>query len=211
MTNSAQVLIRVAGDEEKMLDYAHRGCWRHTHGDGRLFGEFRQIGTKTGRMLERNPNLQNLPKADLRVRYCIAAAEGNVLVAADLDAVEMRVLSCYAPGGTLAQAFAQESTRTSRPPTSLGSTVTAARHSTMPCVRRRGATLRHQARLPPRPGGRAAEAVEDRPPRGAAAPPPTRGRGQTVAVPADDRRQAPHYFGAAEPHAAESAGRRWLR
>ncbi len=100
----AQVLIRWR-EEKKMLDYV-TGLWKRTHGD-RLFGEFRQIGTKTGRMSSANPNLQNLPKGDLRVRYCIAAAEGNVLVAADLDAVEMRVLANYAPGGKLAQAFAQ--------------------------------------------------------------------------------------------------------
>jgi len=90
--------------EKKMSDYV-AGLWKHTHGD-RLFGEFRQIGTQTGRMSSANPNLQNLPKSDLRVRYCIRATEGKVLVGADLDSVEMRVLACYAGEGELAAAFA---------------------------------------------------------------------------------------------------------
>jgi DNA polymerase I len=77
----------------------------HTHGD-RLYGSFRQVGTETGRMSSSGPNLQNIPKADLRVRYVIKAARGRVLVGADLDNVELRVLAAYAPGGALQQAFA---------------------------------------------------------------------------------------------------------
>jgi DNA polymerase I-like protein with 3'-5' exonuclease and polymerase domains len=53
-----------------------------------------------------HPNLQNIPKRDLRVRYVIRAAPGRVLVGADLDNVELRVLAAYAPGGRLERAFA---------------------------------------------------------------------------------------------------------
>jgi DNA polymerase I-like protein with 3'-5' exonuclease and polymerase domains len=90
--------------EKSMRDFA-AGLWARVH-DGRLYGTFRQVGTETGRMSSGNPNLQNLPKSDLRVRYCIAASEGHVLAASDLDNLEVRVMACYAPGGGLEQAFA---------------------------------------------------------------------------------------------------------
>jgi DNA polymerase-1 len=91
--------------EKKLLDYV-LGLWEHAHGD-RLFGTFRQLGTVTGRMSSAHPNLQNIPKSDLSVRYCIAAGEGKALVGADLDNVELRTLAAFAPGGELARAFAQ--------------------------------------------------------------------------------------------------------
>ena len=91
--------------EKKMADYAE-GLFRHTHGD-RLYGNFRQVGTATGRMSSGHPNLQNIPQGDLRVRYLIRAGEGSVLVGADLDSVELRLLAAYAPGGALEHAFAE--------------------------------------------------------------------------------------------------------
>ena len=90
--------------EKKLHDYV-LGLWKHAHGD-RLYGGFRQMGTDTGRMSSANPNLQNIPKSDLRVRYTICAGEGMALVGADLDNVELRVLAAFAPGGALEQAFA---------------------------------------------------------------------------------------------------------
>lgn len=92
-------------DEKKLHDYV-ANLYRHTHAD-RLYGTFRQVGTDTGRMSSASPNLQNIPKTDLRVRYVIRASTGKVLVAADLDNVELRVLACYARGGALERAFAE--------------------------------------------------------------------------------------------------------
>lgn len=74
--------------------------------DGRLHGSFRQVGAATGRMSSGNPNLQNVPASDLRARYLVCASPGNVLVACDLDNVELRVAASYMPGGRLARALA---------------------------------------------------------------------------------------------------------
>jgi DNA polymerase-1 len=91
-------------DEKALGDYVHN-LYEHAHGD-RLYGTFRQVGTETGRMSSGRPNLQNIPKRRLEVRYVIRAAPGRVLVGADLDNVELRVLAAYAPGGRLESAFA---------------------------------------------------------------------------------------------------------
>jgi DNA polymerase-1 len=96
--------IEAYREEKKLHDYVVN-LYRHTHAD-RLYGQFRQVGTDTGRMSSASPNLQNIPKTDLRVRYVIRAPAGKTLVAADLDNVELRVLACYAPGGALERAFA---------------------------------------------------------------------------------------------------------
>ena len=61
-------------------------------------------------MSSARPNLQNIPRRDLRVRYVIKARPGRVLVGCDLDSVELWVLSAYAPGGALEKAFAVQVT-----------------------------------------------------------------------------------------------------
>jgi DNA polymerase-1 len=93
-------------EEKKLRDYIE-GLWTFSRGS-RLYGSFRQVGTSTGRMSSGSPNLQNIPRSDLRVRYAIAAGEGRMLVGADLDSVELRVLASYAPGGELERSFAED-------------------------------------------------------------------------------------------------------
>lgn len=73
--------------------------------DGRIHANFRQVGTKTGRMSCSDPNLQNQPRDDLRLRYNFRAEPGHVLVACDLSNVEMRVFAAYAGEGELLDAI----------------------------------------------------------------------------------------------------------
>lgn len=90
-------------DQHKLGKYVE-GLFAHTHGD-RLYGSFRQVGTRTGRMSSHAPNLQNIPASDLHVRFVIRASPGRMLVACDLDGVELRILSRYARGGALERAL----------------------------------------------------------------------------------------------------------
>lgn len=69
--------------------------------DGRIHPNFRQVGTITGRMSCSDPNLQNQPRDDLRLRYNFVAPEGYKLVTCDLSNVEMRVFAAYAGEGAL--------------------------------------------------------------------------------------------------------------
>lgn len=71
--------------------------------DGRIHANFRQVGTKTGRMSCSDPNLQNQPRDDLRLRYNFRAEPGYKLVTCDLSNVEMRVFAAYAGDGPLLQ------------------------------------------------------------------------------------------------------------
>jgi DNA polymerase-1 len=73
--------------------------------DGRIHANYRQVGTKTGRMSCSDPNLQNQPRDDLRLRYNMRADPGFKLVTCDLSNVEMRIFAAYAGKGRLLQAI----------------------------------------------------------------------------------------------------------
>ncbi len=78
-------------------------------GDGRIHGNFRQIGTETGRLSSDQPNLQNIPKkTDLgrEIRGAFTAAPGHVLIAADYAQIELRVLAELSHDQALHDAFA---------------------------------------------------------------------------------------------------------
>jgi DNA polymerase-1 len=68
------------------------------HEDGRIHPDFNSLGTVTGRMSNRNPNVQQIPsRTELgkKLRRAFAAAPGHSLVVADYSAMEMRILAGY--------------------------------------------------------------------------------------------------------------------
>jgi DNA polymerase I-like protein with 3'-5' exonuclease and polymerase domains len=69
--------------------------------DGRIHATYRQVGAITGRMSCADPNMQNQPRDDLRLRYNIAAPPGYKLVTCDLSNIEMRLFAAYAGPGKL--------------------------------------------------------------------------------------------------------------
>lgn len=66
---------------------------------------FLQHGTTSGRYSSRNPNFQNLPRNDKRVKSCIVARPGNVLVGADYSQLEPRVFASISKDVKLLECF----------------------------------------------------------------------------------------------------------
>jgi DNA polymerase I-like protein with 3'-5' exonuclease and polymerase domains len=64
-----------------------------------------QHGTVTGRYASRNPNLQNLPRDDQRVKECFVARPGKVFVSADFSQLEPRTFAFYSKDPRLMAAF----------------------------------------------------------------------------------------------------------
>ena len=58
--------------------------------DGRIYARFNQTGTFTGRYSSSGPNLQNVPKGDMR--HCFIAPEGRELLDLDYSGMELRAL-----------------------------------------------------------------------------------------------------------------------
>lgn len=76
---------------------------------GVLQPSFLMHGTSSGRYSSRNPNLQNLPRDDQRIKECFIARPGKVFVSADYSQLEPRVFSYYSQEPKLMNAFNGES------------------------------------------------------------------------------------------------------
>lgn len=72
--------------------------------DSRIHANYRQVGARTGRMSCSDPNMQNQPRDDLRLRYNIVADPGFKLVACDLTNIEMFLFAAYCGEGRLLDA-----------------------------------------------------------------------------------------------------------
>jgi DNA polymerase I len=76
----------------------------------RIHTTYNQVQASTGRLSSQNPNLQNIPVRDehfgSKIRSCISAEEGNVLVGADYSQIELRFLAHFTGEPVLVEAFA---------------------------------------------------------------------------------------------------------
>jgi len=66
---------------------------------------FLQHGTTSGRYSSREPNFQNLPRDDRRVKKCIIARPGKVFVGADYSQLEPRVFAYFSQDKRLMESF----------------------------------------------------------------------------------------------------------
>jgi len=75
---------------------------------GRVHTQLNQTVAATGRLSSKNPNLQNIPiRGDLgrRIREAFIAAPGNVLLSADYNQVELRILAHLSDDPKLIESF----------------------------------------------------------------------------------------------------------
>lgn len=70
---------------------------------------FLQHGTTSGRYSSRDPNFQNLPRDDKRIKECIVSRPGKVFVGADYSQLEPRVFAFVSGDSRLREAFKGES------------------------------------------------------------------------------------------------------
>ena len=76
---------------------------------GIIHPSFLQHGTTSGRYSSRNPNFQNLPRDDKRVKACYTARPGKVFVGADYSQLEPRVFAYISGDKNLLNAFTGDS------------------------------------------------------------------------------------------------------
>lgn len=90
---------------EKLLSTYVEGVLGVLDAEDRVHGNWNQTEATTGRMSATNPNLQNLPKKDKRIRKAYVPRPGYILMFYDLDQVEYRLFAHYAQAQGLIQAI----------------------------------------------------------------------------------------------------------
>lgn len=68
---------------------------------------FLQHGTTSGRYSSKNPNFQNLPREDKRIKSCIVSRPGKVFVGADYSQLEPRVFASFSGDTRLQGCFSR--------------------------------------------------------------------------------------------------------
>lgn len=90
--------------KQKILNTYVEGIEERTQ-YGIIQPSFLQTGTTSGRYSSRNPNFQNLPRDDKRVKSCIVARPGKLFVGADYSQLEPRVFAFTSGDKRLMEAF----------------------------------------------------------------------------------------------------------
>lgn len=98
---------------ERLLEYQKKLKLLNTYVEGInsrleygiLQGSFLQHGTTSGRYAARNPNLQNMPRDDKRIKECLISRPGKVFVGADFSQLEVRVFASVSQDKALLKAF----------------------------------------------------------------------------------------------------------
>lgn len=81
---------------KKLLGTYLKGLVSLSDKNNRIHTTLNQGGTETGRLSSRDPNLQNIPRPDediYRIREAFIATPGYVLIGADYDQLEMRIMA----------------------------------------------------------------------------------------------------------------------
>lgn len=98
---------------ERLLEYQRKNKILNTYVEGIesrtqygvIHPSFLQHGTTSGRYSSRNPNFQNLPRDDKRIKACIVSRPGKIFVGADYSQLEPRVFAYISQDKSLMEAF----------------------------------------------------------------------------------------------------------
>ena len=119
------ILERLAAEgapiAKKMLDWRQLTKLKNTYTDalqtainpytGRVHTSFNLAGSSTGRLSSTDPNLQNIPiRTELgrRIRDAFVAEPGHVIIAADYNQIELRLMAHMADEPALQQVYAED-------------------------------------------------------------------------------------------------------
>jgi DNA polymerase-1 len=93
-------------DQTKRVGTYGLGLLEHVSpSTGRMHADWKQLGSRAGRMACSKPNLQQIPR-DPAYRACFKPAEGRVLVKADYSQIELRIAAEIANDTRLLTAYA---------------------------------------------------------------------------------------------------------
>ena len=98
------LLVRFSHFEQLRSNFGDKLLDRINPQTGRLHGSFQLAKAKSGRFSSSNPNMQNIPKAEL-IRSVFIAPPGKQLVVADYSQLELRVMAHIANDEVMVEAY----------------------------------------------------------------------------------------------------------
>jgi len=86
--------------------------WDFNTMSGKIYANFNQVGTTSGRFSSSRPNMQNIPRAneddDIKIREAIIPDTGEILIGADYSQIELRVLAHFSQDSNLIKAYNED-------------------------------------------------------------------------------------------------------
>jgi DNA polymerase-1 len=101
----ARLLLEYREQAKRLGTYGLNVLQHVAPSTGRIHADWRQLGSRAGRMSCSRPNLQQVPRAPA-YRACFRPADGRVLVKADYSQIELRIAAEIAPDERLLAAYA---------------------------------------------------------------------------------------------------------
>ena len=97
---------------EKFESIIRENLLSYVTDEGRIHATFDQLGAASGRVICREPNLQQIPKPTDKddpydLRRCFVASDGYKLLIADLSNIELRILAEVSGDATMLRFFAE--------------------------------------------------------------------------------------------------------
>lgn len=94
---------------KKMYTTYIEGWHDKVQDDGRIHGQFKIIGTTSGRLSSSEPNLQQIPKTsvDANIKKQLVAPKGKLYMALDYSQAELRIMAHLSGDETYLEAFAK--------------------------------------------------------------------------------------------------------
>lgn len=99
---SIPVILKLREAKKEFTSFGDKWLYLHCRG-GRVYADWHQLGTLTGRMSVSSPNLQQVARG--LVRRGIIAPEGKVLVRADYSQIEVRIAAKISMDPVLLEVF----------------------------------------------------------------------------------------------------------
>jgi DNA polymerase I len=85
------ITFKTFREKDKRRGTYGENWWReHVHANSRVYGDYRQVEARTGRMSCADPNMQNIPR-DKLYRGCFKAPPGKKLTIGDYSQIELRI------------------------------------------------------------------------------------------------------------------------
>jgi DNA polymerase-1 len=101
----AETILDYRANNKLLTTYLEKSPKMVSPRTGKVHCSFNAVGARTGRFSSSNPNLQNIPRKNKKIRTMFTAKPGHVLISADYSQIEPRILAHCSQDPTMLAAY----------------------------------------------------------------------------------------------------------